>query len=253
MNLSRLATIGAPGNGCRATVHTRAWRVEVYGWYMRRSDPVRTGPPAVVGSATRLPSDSTLAGVAAVGAGGFALAILLDVTGGTVGLPCLLRSTTGLNCPLCGATRMAAALLHGDLGAALRFNAPALVGGRGGRLPVDQLDARTDRSAHPAATTPDTQGTTPPGAGAGRGRRRCSWSPATCRGHRSRDSTSSRQARTPGQGQPGQGQSGEGLPSQVEVLVTSHDLVLRPERLGHLREVARCHAPREHSDGHEQR
>ncbi len=94
---------------------------------MRRSDPVRTGPPAAVGSATRLPSDSTLAGVAAVGAGGFALAILLDVTGGTVGLPCLLRSTTGLNCPLCGATRMAAALLHGDLGAALRFNAPALV------------------------------------------------------------------------------------------------------------------------------
>jgi hypothetical protein len=101
----------------------------VYRWCMRRPHPVRTARSAEVGPARRIPSDATLAGVAAVGAGGLALAVVGDVTGGAVGLPCLLRTTTGLNCPLCGATRMAAALIHGDVGAALRFNAPALVAG----------------------------------------------------------------------------------------------------------------------------
>lgn len=42
--------------------------------------------------------------------------------------PCLFRSATGLLCPGCGATRAARALLHGELLAALRLNALAVVG-----------------------------------------------------------------------------------------------------------------------------
>jgi hypothetical protein len=40
---------------------------------------------------------------------------------------CLLFRTTGWQCPLCGMTRATVALLHGDLGAALRLNAMACV------------------------------------------------------------------------------------------------------------------------------
>lgn len=39
------------------------------------------------------------------------------------GFPCPLRTVTGLDCPLCGATRATAALLRADVGAALDFNA----------------------------------------------------------------------------------------------------------------------------------
>lgn len=46
-----------------------------------------------------------------------------------VGLPCLLRLTTGWDCPLCGATRMGAAMLRGDVLAAWHFNPVVLVGG----------------------------------------------------------------------------------------------------------------------------
>lgn len=46
-----------------------------------------------------------------------------------VGLPCLLKLTTGWDCPLCGATRMGAAMLRGDVLAAWHFNPVALVGG----------------------------------------------------------------------------------------------------------------------------
>lgn len=35
---------------------------------------------------------------------------------------CPLHAATGLDCPLCGATRASWFLLHGDLGAALRSN-----------------------------------------------------------------------------------------------------------------------------------
>jgi Protein of unknown function (DUF2752) len=48
-----------------------------------------------------------------------------------VGLPCLLKLTTGWDCPLCGATRMGAAMLRGDLLAAWYFNPVVLVGGAG--------------------------------------------------------------------------------------------------------------------------
>lgn len=73
------------------------------------------------------PLDRRLLGLAAVGLGGMALAATYQVSGGRIGVPCLMRMTTGLDCPLCGSTRMAAALLRGDLGAAWAFNAPVLV------------------------------------------------------------------------------------------------------------------------------
>jgi hypothetical protein len=46
-----------------------------------------------------------------------------------LGLPCLLRLTTGWDCPFCGGTRMGAAVLRGDLAAAWYANPVALVGG----------------------------------------------------------------------------------------------------------------------------
>lgn len=46
-----------------------------------------------------------------------------------VGLPCLLKLTIGWDCPLCGATRMGAAMLRGDVLAAWHFNPVVLVGG----------------------------------------------------------------------------------------------------------------------------
>lgn len=64
-------------------------------------------------------------GLAAVGVGGFVLAGVYQLTG--LGIPCVLHATTGLNCPLCGSTRMAAALLRGDLNAAWHFNPVVLV------------------------------------------------------------------------------------------------------------------------------
>lgn len=66
-------------------------------------------------------------GLAATGLGGLALAGLYQLSGGRIGIPCLLQLSTGLDCPLCGSTRMAAALLHGDLSAAWAFNAPMVV------------------------------------------------------------------------------------------------------------------------------
>ena len=62
-----------------------------------------------------------------MGVGGFGLAAVYQLSGGRIGLPCILHATTGLNCPLCGSTRMAAALLRGDLDAAWHFNPVVLV------------------------------------------------------------------------------------------------------------------------------
>ncbi|TDD25038.1 DUF2752 domain-containing protein [Kribbella turkmenica] len=73
------------------------------------------------------PVDRRVLGLAATGVGGFALAGVYQLSGGRLGIPCLLHATTGLNCPLCGSTRMAAALLHGDLNAAWHFNPVVLV------------------------------------------------------------------------------------------------------------------------------
>jgi hypothetical protein len=113
----------------------------------------------------RLPPDGTLAGLTALGLAGLCLGLLLNGTGGEVGLPCPLRLLTGLDCPFCGTTRMIGALLHLDAGAALRFNAPVLLGGvvlfylwaswtlqRFGllRLPRPRLSARLQRFLYPA-------------------------------------------------------------------------------------------------------
>lgn len=73
------------------------------------------------------PLDGRVRGLAAVGVGGFALAAVYQLSGQQIGVPCILHATTGLNCPLCGSTRMAAALLRGDLDAAWHFNPVVLV------------------------------------------------------------------------------------------------------------------------------
>ncbi|MGW7686509.1 DUF2752 domain-containing protein [Kribbella sp. NPDC054772] len=71
------------------------------------------------------PLDRRVWGLSAVGVGGFALAGVYQLSG--LGIPCILHATTGLNCPLCGSTRMAAALLRGDLVTAWHFNPVILV------------------------------------------------------------------------------------------------------------------------------
>ncbi|WP_328988708.1 DUF2752 domain-containing protein [Kribbella sp. NBC_01245] len=73
------------------------------------------------------PLDRRVIGVAWVGVGGLALAAVYQLSGGRLGIPCLLHVTTGLDCPLCGSTRMAAALLRGDLDAAWHFNPVVLL------------------------------------------------------------------------------------------------------------------------------
>ena len=73
------------------------------------------------------PLDRTALNLTAVGVGGFGLAAVYQLSGGQIGIPCILHATTGLNCPLCGSTRMAAALLRGDLDAAWHFNPVVLV------------------------------------------------------------------------------------------------------------------------------
>ncbi|MEV5964619.1 DUF2752 domain-containing protein [Kribbella sp. NPDC051952] len=73
------------------------------------------------------PLDRAVLGLAAVGVGGFGLAAVYQLSGGQIGIPCILHATTGLNCPLCGSTRMAAALLRGDLDAAWHYNPVILV------------------------------------------------------------------------------------------------------------------------------
>jgi Protein of unknown function (DUF2752) len=64
--------------------------------------------------------------VGAFFAGGLALSALYATTG--VGLPCPFRAVTGWDCPLCGGTRMGAALLDGDVLAAFGQNPLALIG-----------------------------------------------------------------------------------------------------------------------------
>jgi hypothetical protein len=44
-----------------------------------------------------------------------------------VGLPCLLRTLTGVPCPMCGMTTAAVALVHGHAGEAVAAN-PAILG-----------------------------------------------------------------------------------------------------------------------------
>lgn len=56
---------------------------------------------------------------------GCAYAFLFSKTG--LGIPCVFHLVTGLNCPGCGVTRMAASLLRLDLSSAFRANAAVLI------------------------------------------------------------------------------------------------------------------------------
>lgn len=67
-----------------------------------------------------------LAALAAFAAFGLGLSVLYTTTG--AGLPCPLLTVTGWQCPLCGGTRLGAALLHADLAAAWAANPVVLVG-----------------------------------------------------------------------------------------------------------------------------
>jgi hypothetical protein len=60
--------------------------------------------------------------LAAAGCAGLAVLAFVDPNATRLGPPCPLRSMTGLDCPLCGATRATHALVHGRLGEALDFN-----------------------------------------------------------------------------------------------------------------------------------
>ena len=66
--------------------------------------------------------------VGALAAGGCAVVLLSDPTTPGGWLPtCPTRSIAGLCCPGCGGLRMLYSLLHGDIGAALRYNAVSFV------------------------------------------------------------------------------------------------------------------------------
>ena len=60
---------------------------------------------------------------AAVGCAALAVVSVVDPSERTLTPPCPLRAVTGLDCPLCGATRATHALVRGDLVGALDFNA----------------------------------------------------------------------------------------------------------------------------------
>jgi hypothetical protein len=60
---------------------------------------------------------------AAGGCAALAVVGLVDPATRTLTPPCPLKALTGLDCPLCGATRATHALLHGHLAQALDLNA----------------------------------------------------------------------------------------------------------------------------------
>ena len=61
--------------------------------------------------------------MAAAGCVALGVVSLVDPSERTLTPPCPLRAVTGLDCPLCGATRATHALVHGQLATALDFNA----------------------------------------------------------------------------------------------------------------------------------
>jgi hypothetical protein len=82
----------------------------------------------VVATPVAVPRSVARSGLAVVGglfAGGLALSALFTATG--LGVPCPFLALTGWQCPLCGGTRMGAALLQGDLAGAYALNPLVLV------------------------------------------------------------------------------------------------------------------------------
>ncbi len=93
------------------------------------SRPERTAIAASHVDAFRAKSFSARSALTYVG-GFFAVGVGLSTVYATagVGAPCPFRAITGWNCPLCGGTRMGAAILHGDPVAAFAFNPLAFIG-----------------------------------------------------------------------------------------------------------------------------
>ena len=84
---------------------------------------IRTAPPLALFAGVVL-------GMAALGAG----AVVFFFNPATHGFypVCMFHQLTGLNCPGCGGTRSAYALLHGNFALALKDNALFVVAARGG-------------------------------------------------------------------------------------------------------------------------
>ncbi len=61
--------------------------------------------------------------LAAGGATALGILAYVDPRSHVLGPPCPLKLLTGLDCPLCGATRATSSLLHGHLGTAFDHNA----------------------------------------------------------------------------------------------------------------------------------
>lgn len=83
-----------------------------------------SGPAPVVDSTFR--SARALAWLAGFAGLGIGLSTLYATTGRGVG--CVFHAVTGWDCPLCGGTRLGAALLHGELAAAFGWNPLVFVG-----------------------------------------------------------------------------------------------------------------------------
>lgn len=97
--------------------HGESCRCESYRCVVSVSQSVVLRPTGPV-----QPLDRRVWGLTAVGVGGFLLAGVYQLSGHRIGVPCILHATTGLNCPLCGSTRMAASMLRGDFAGAWHFN-----------------------------------------------------------------------------------------------------------------------------------
>jgi hypothetical protein len=79
----------------------------------------------VIGAVRHHPLVAPLATAAAVGSAWLAVATIGPAR--AVPLPCPLLALTGVACPFCGGTRAAYSLAHGDLVAALDYNAAAVL------------------------------------------------------------------------------------------------------------------------------
>ena len=82
-------------------------------------------PPPVRPALARPDRVREIGAFLAVGTG---LSAVYVFSGHRIGMPCPFKLITGWDCPLCGGTRMGAALMHGELPAAFRYNPLALIG-----------------------------------------------------------------------------------------------------------------------------